>query len=315
MTARDDRHAQFADRGRQRIAITGASGLIGAELVRFLREGGHEVLRLVRRAPQAQDEVRWDPANAAIDAERLEGVDAIVNLAGEPVAERWTTAHKREIRDSRVNGTGLIATMIATMKRPPRVLVNGSAIGWYGDRGEEILDETSAPGKGFLPDTARQWEAATEPAAARAGVRVVLSRTGVVLSPRGGAVAKLLPPFRLGAGGRIGDGQMWMSTVALDDAVGALQWMLFTDSLSGPVNLTGPEPIRNGDFSHALGHALHRPSLTVIPEFALKLMFGEMAQETLLTSQRVIPRRLQESGFRFRFPDVEAALRHELARG
>ena len=315
MTAGDDRHAQFADRGRQRIAITGASGLIGAELVRFLRDGGHEVLRLVRRAPQGADEIRWDPANAGIDAGRLEGLDAIVNLAGEPVAERWTAAHKREIRDSRVNGTALIATTIATLKRPPRVLVNGSAIGWYGDRGEEILDETSGPGEGFLPDTARQWEAATGPAVGRGGVRVVLARTGVVLSPRGGAVAKLLPPFRLGAGGRIGDGRMWMSTIALDDTIGALHWLLFTESLEGPVNVTGPEPIRNGDFAHALGHALHRPAITMVPEFALKLMFGEMAEETLLASQRVLPRRLQESGFRFRFPGVEAALRHELARG
>ena len=314
MTVRDERHEQFAARGRQRIAVTGASGLIGSALVDFLRAGGHEVLRLVRRPPRMDDEIHWDPAQRELDAARLEGLDAIVNLAGEPVAERWTAAHKREIRDSRVDGTALIATTIATLERPPRVLVNGSAVGYYGDRGDEILDETSAPGPGFLPDTARLWEAATEPAAAR-GTRVVLSRTGVVLSPRGGAVAKLLTPFRMGAGGRIGDGRQWMSTIALDDTVGALQWMIFTESLSGPVNLTGPEPIRNGDFAHALGHALHRPSITAVPEFALKLMFGEMAQETLLTSQRVIPRRLLDAGFRFRFPDVEEALRHELARG
>lgn len=313
MTVRDERHEQFAARGRQRVAITGASGLIGTALTDFLRAGGHEVLRFVRRPPRADDEIRWDPAERELDASRLEGLDAIVNLAGEPVAERWTAAHKREIRDSRVNGTALIATTIATLQRPPRVLVNGSAVGYYGDRGEELLDETSAPGTGFLPDTARLWEAATEPAAAR-GTRVVLARTGVVLSPRGGAVAKLLPPFRMGAGGRIGDGRQWMSTIGLDDAVGALHFLLFTDTLGGPVNLTGPEPIRNGDFAHALGHALHRPAVTVIPEFALKLMFGQMAEETLLTSQRVIPRRLQEAGFRFRFPDVEQALRHELAR-
>jgi uncharacterized protein (TIGR01777 family) len=310
----DARHQAFASHGRQRIAISGASGLIGAELVRFLRAGGHEVLRLVRRAPASNDEIRWDPRTPTIDSARLEGIDAVVNLAGEPVAERWTAAHKRDIRDSRVDGTALIANTIATLQRAPRVLVNASAIGFYGDRGDEALDERSGPGRGFLPDVARQWEAATEPARGR-GTRVALARLGVVVSPRGGALGKLLPFFRVGAGGRIGNGRQWMSTIALDDVVGAIHHLLFTDAIAGPVNVTGPEPVTNGDFAHTLGRVLHRPSIATVPEFALRLAYGEMAEETLLASQRVYPRVLEESGFRFRHRTVEEQFRFELGRG
>ena len=310
----DARHQAFASRGRQRIAITGASGLIGSELTRFLRAGGHDVLRLVRRTPAAPDEVRWDPRTTTIDAPGLEGVDAVVNLAGEPVAERWTAAHKRGIRDSRVEGTALIANTIATLQRAPRVLVNASAVGFYGDRGDEALDERSGPGRGFLPDVARQWEAATEPAHGR-GTRVAIARFGVVISPRGGALARLLPFFRVGAGGKIGGGRNWMSTISLDDVVGAIHHLVFTDAIAGPANLTSPEPVTNADFAHTLGHVLHRPSIATVPEFALRLAYGEMAEETLLASQRVYPRVLEAHGFRFRHRTVEEQFRFELGRG
>ena len=312
-TALDERHQQFADRGTWRIVLAGASGLIGSALADFLRAGGHDVLRLVRRPPSLAQEIRWDPGEGELEAARLEGVDAIFNLSGEPVAERWTAEHKREIRDSRVNGTALIANTIATLERPPKVLVNASAIGFYGDRGDETLDERSGPGVGFLAEVAQQWEAATEPARGR-GVRVAIARFGVVISPRGGALQKLLTPFRLGAGGKIGHGRRWMSTIALDDTVGALQHVMHTEAVAGPVNVTGPAPVTNADFAHTLGHVLHRPSLTTVPEFALRLLFGQMAEETLLTSQRVLPRVLESTGFNFRQPTVEQQIRTELAR-
>ena len=310
----DERHARFADRGRLRVAITGATGLVGSALADFLRAAGHEVLRVTRRRSAVAGEIHWDPEEDQLEASRLEGIDALVNLAGEPVSERWTSEHKRAIRDSRVNGTALLANALATLEKPPRVFVNASAVGYYGDRGDELLDETSAPGVGFLAEVAQQWEAATTPAVHR-GVRVVIARLGVVLSPRGGALAKLLPVFRLGAGGRIGAGQRWMSTIALDDVVGAMHFALFTDALAGPANFTSPDPVRNADFAHLLAAALHRPSIATVPDLALRLMFGQMAEETLLASQRALPRALEAAGFQFRHPKVQEQMAFELARG
>jgi uncharacterized protein len=307
------RHARFADRGSLRIAVSGATGLIGQQLCAFLGTGGHTVHRLVRPnrgAPLATD-IAWDPDAGTIDAAALDGVDAVVHLAGEPVSERWTAEHKRKILQSRVAGTGLLARTLAALPRPPRAFISASAVGFYGDGGDRPLDESSPPGAGFLADVAAQWEAAAAPARDR-GIRVVHPRFGVVLSARGGALAKLLTPFRLGAGGKLGSGQQWMSWISLDDTVGALQFLLFTESLAGPVNLTAPAPVTNEEFSRTLAHVLGRPALATVPPFALRLMFGEMADAVLLAGQRAAPSALVAAGFEFRHPGLEAALRFEL---
>lgn len=293
-----------------RIAIAGASGLIGSELSRRLQGDGHTVLRLVRREPKGDGEVRWDPEGGSVDAAGLEGVDAVVNLAGENVGERWTAERKRRIRASRVDGTRALATALAGLARKPKVLVNASAVGIYGNRGEERVDEMSAPGGGFLAGVVRDWEAAAEPAA-RAGIRVVLPRLGVVLTPRGGALAKLLTPFRLGAGGPIGSGGQWMSWVALDDAVDVLYLSLVDDRLSGPVNAVAGA-VTNAEFVRTLARVLNRPALIPLPAFALKLAFGEMAEETILYSQRVEHRKLTQLGYSFEHPELEGALRAAL---
>jgi uncharacterized protein (TIGR01777 family) len=296
------------------IAITGATGFIGSVLVDELRAGGHTVRRLVRTERQRRPgDGLWHPASGRLDPHVLEGVDAVVHLAGEPIAQRWTRAAKQRIRESRVRGTDLLARTIASMARPPRALISGSAMGIYGDRGDEELDETSVVGRGFLAEVAAQWEAATEPAA-RAGVRVATMRTGLVLSPRGGALAKLLLPFRLGLGGRVGSGRQWVSWIALDDAVGGILHALGEETLSGPVNLAAPAPATNAELTETLARVLRRPAIVPVPAFAMRLAFGEMGDATLLASQRMRPRRLLESGFRFRYPTLESALRHELAR-
>jgi uncharacterized protein (TIGR01777 family) len=308
-------HARFAGRPPFRIAITGASGLIGRALSAFLTTGGHSVHRVVRRAPR-QGEIGWDPAAGRLDAGALEGCDAVIHLAGENVAGgRWTRSRRRRIRESRRRGTGLIAQTIAKLERPPRVLVSATAIGIYGTRGNEALSEGSAlapPGR-FLADVCREWEAATEPAR-RAGVRVALPRFGVVLSPGGGALGKMLPFFRAGAGGPAGSGRQWMSWISLDDTIGAIHHALFTDTLSGPFNAVGPAPVTNGEFAKTLGRVLGRPALLPVPAVALRLIFGKMAQETILASARVLPDRLLASGYEFRHPTLEAALRFELGR-
>lgn len=281
---------------RMRVAVTGASGLIGTALCRSLEARGDTVVRLSR----------------AYNATALDGADAVVHLAGASISERWSDAHKRVILDSRVQGTTRIAQAIAQLDRKPRVLVSSSAVGWYGDRGDEILDETSGPGRGFLADVCRAWEASAD-AARAAGIRVVHPRTGVVLSPLGGMLGKLLPMFRLGAGGRIGSGAQWTSWVALTDVVAAFEFMIATETLSGPVNLVGPTPVTNAGFTRALGDVLHRPTIATVPPFALRLAFGaEMTAELFLAGQRAVPRALERSGFGFRFPALESALRFEL---
>ncbi|MEP6730575.1 MAG: TIGR01777 family oxidoreductase [bacterium] len=291
------------------VAITGATGMVGSALVARLLERGHKVRRLVRSGRNSQPgDMPWDPDGTQLDARVLAGCDAIVHLAGAPIAQRWTSAHKREIRESRVRGTSLIANAVAAMAVKPMVVLSGSAIGYYGDRGDEQLDEQSDSGTDFLARVSREWEGATAPIS-NAGVRVVLLRTGIVLSPRGGALGKMLLPFQLGLGGRMGSGRQWMSWISLEDHVRAMEHTLFTAALHGPVNLVGPEPVTNATFAATLGRVLSRPAVLPVPQIALRLAFGEMAESTILASQRVSPRALLASDFRFCHATLEAALR------
>jgi uncharacterized protein len=272
------------------------------------------VRRLVRSGGSSEGSVAWDPDAGTIDAAGLDGVDAVVHLAGEGIASgRWTDERKRRIRESRVKGTRLVAETLAAMPRKPRVLVCASAVGFYGARGDEGLDESSAPGTGFLSDVCREWEAAADPARA-AGIRVAHLRFGVVLSPKGGALAKMLPPFRMGVGGRLGSGAQWMSWISLDDAIGAVLHALSNDAIAGPVNAVAPNPVTNASFTKTLGGVLGRPTIFPMPASAARLAFGEMADHLLLTGQKVLPRRLLETGYRFRHPGLEEALRHLLGR-
>ncbi len=294
-----------------RFAVTGSSGLIGSALVRSLAADGHQVVRLVRRAPAASDEARWDPRAGEVSPGALDGCDAVVHLAGAGIGDRrWTAAYKREIRDSRVRGTATLATALAALPRPPRVLVSGSAIGYYGDTGERRIDEDAGPGTGFLADVCRAWEAAAEPAE-RAGIRTVLARTGLVVARGGGAWGRLFPLFRAGLGGRLGDGRQYWSFIALSDHVAALRHLVDTRGLSGPVNLTAPEPVTNREVTGAMSRVLRRPAFAHVPAPVLSLALGEFAQD-VLSSQRVVPRRLLESGFAFAHPGVEAAIRAAL---
>jgi uncharacterized protein len=294
------------------IAITGATGLIGSALVDRLRAQGHIVRRIVRSAPSPGD-VLWDPSHDLLAAGALTGVDAVVNLAGEPIAHRWTAERKRALRESRVRGTAMLARAVTALPVKPRVFLSGSAVGYYGDRGDELLDETAAPGEGFLPQLTIDWEAATAPIA-DAGVRVVLLRTGIVLSPAGGALEKLLPIFKLGGGGPLGSGMQWMSWITLDDHVRAMQHALFSEGMRGAANLTAPAPVRNAEFAATLGRVLGRPAVLPVPAFALELLYGEMARATLLAGQRVMPAALASAGFQFEKPTLEGALRRVLNR-
>ncbi len=297
-----------------RIALSGSSGLIGSALARSLRDDGHEVLRLVRRPSDEPGSVRWDPEAGTIDAGALEGIDGLVHLAGEGIADkRWNDPQKRRILESRTKGTGLIARTLAGLARKPAVLVSASAIGVYGDRGDEVLTETSPPGQGFLADVVVAWEAATAPAA-EAGIRVATARTGIVLSADGGALAKQLLPFKLGLGGRLGSGKQWWSWISIADEVGAIRWLLEHD-VAGPVNLTAPGPVTNAEFAKALGRALHRPTLLPTPSLAPRLLLGrELADELLYVSQRVVPAVLTDRGFSFQHPDIGNALQAVLSR-
>jgi uncharacterized protein (TIGR01777 family) len=298
-----------------RIAVTGSTGLIGSALVPLLRSRGHDVSRVVRGTPAVgTHDLAWDPARGKLDTDALEGVDAVVHLSGEPVDHRWTTGHKAKIRQSRVDSTRFLAETMTALRRPPRVFVSASAIGIYGSRGAEWLDESSSAGNDFLARTAQDWEAAADPAR-KAGIRVVHPRFGIILSPDGGALAKLLGPFRLGAGGKIGTGTQWLSWIARDDATAALQFLIDDPGILGPVNIVAPNPETNEQFARTLGHVLGRPAVATVPAVALRLMFGaEMAESTVLASQRVRPKALDEHGFRFRFPHLEPALRHELGK-
>jgi len=294
--------------GARTVVVSGASGFLGSALVAALEADGARVLRLVRRPSTASNEIAWDPDGGQIDAARLEGADAVVHLAGETIAgARWTAERKQRIRDSRVRGTGLLARTLAGLRTRPQVLVSGSAMGIYGDRGDDELTENDSPGRGFLAEVVVAWEAAADPARA-AGIRVVHPRLGMVLHPDGGALEKMLPPFRLGLGGQLGNGRQWMSWISRDDAVGVIRAAIDTGSLAGPVNAGSPQPVRNAEFTSLLGAALHRPTLMAVPAFVLPLMFGELAKEGLLASQRMIPARLQAIGYRFNDPDLAPTL-------
>jgi uncharacterized protein (TIGR01777 family) len=291
------------------VAISGATGMIGGALVARLRARGHTVRRLVRSLRDAQSgDVQWNPMADTLDEHVLAGCDAIVHLAGAPIAQRWTSDHKRDIRESRVRGTSLIANCVAAMAVKPKVVLSGSAVGYYGDRGDESLDEQSTSGTDFLSRVVREWEGAAAPIA-NAGVRLVLLRTGIVLSSRGGALARMLPPFKLGLGGPIGNGRQWMSWISLDDHLRAMEHALFSDALHGPANLLSPNPVTSAEFAATLGKVLSRPAVIPVPRFALELMFGEMADATILASQRAMPRVLLESRFVFEHAALEDALR------
>ena len=295
------------------VLISGSSGLIGSALASFLAAGGHSVGRLVRRAgPSGGAEVFWDPQAGLLDPARLEGFDGVVHLAGDSIAEgRWTEQKKRRLLDSRVKGTRLLSEALSRTQRPPRVMVCASAIGYYGNRGAELLREDSPPGSLFLSRLCREWEEAAEPAR-RKGIRVVHLRFGVVLSALGGALAKMLFPFRMGLGGRIGSGEQYMSWIAIDDVLGVALHALTTESLRGPANAVTPSPVTNSEFTRTLGRVLGRPTVFPMPAFAAHLAFGEMADELLLASARVDPAKLRDSGYRFQYPDLEPALRHLL---
>lgn len=296
------------------VAITGSSGLIGSHLRRALESEGHRVLRVVRRASErpSTDEALWDIEAGTIDAAAFEGIDAVIHLAGEGIGERrWTPEQKQRIRESRTQGTALLATTLAGLQRPPARLLSGSAIGYYGDTGDRPTDETGHAGTGFLPDVVDAWESAAAPAT-DAGIATTFLRTGVVLSPKGGALARQLPFFKFGLGGRSGNGRQYLSWIDIDDHLAATIWLLSAD-LDGPVNLTAPNPVTNAEFSSALGRALKRPT-TIIPMFGPRLLFGrELADTLLLESQRIVPARLTEAGFEFRYPKLDASFAHLLS--
>lgn len=306
--------ARWRDEPRLRVALTGASGLVGRELIPLLRTQGHEVVQFVRREPYGAEEVHWDPARGLIDREALARCDAVVHLSGENVGEgRWTAARRERLRASRLDSTGLLARTLAELPGGPRVWISASATGVYGDTGDRIAAEDSSAGAGFLAELTRDWEAATRPAA-DAGVRVVNLRVGVVLTPRGGALAKMLPAFRAGVGGRLGGGEQWMSWISPDDLGAAMVHALHDPALRGPVNACAPEPVRQREFAATLGRVLHRPAVFPVPAFALRALFGQMAEEAVLGSVRAVPRALEASGFAFRHRRLEDALRHVLGK-
>jgi len=296
-----------------KILIGGSHGLVGTALIKSLEAEGHEIFRLVRHAPTSKTEVEWSPDRYSIALARIEGFDAVVNLAGESIAEgRWTDEKKRRIRESRVKGTKLLGDALANLTVPPKTFVCASAIGYYGNRGDELLTETSAPGNDFLAKVCADWEEATALATEK-GIRVMNARFGVILDTNGGALKKMLPPFRMGVGGRIGSGKQWMSWIALDDVIGGIKFALANESVKGPVNFVSPNPVTNAEFTKTLGKVLSRPTIFPIPAFAIKLMFGEMGEALLLGGQRVAPARLAGGGFEFSYPQLEAALGHMLA--
>jgi uncharacterized protein (TIGR01777 family) len=289
-----------------KIAVTGTHGLIGRHLVSRLRADGHEVVALIR-GPAGPGQVTWDPGRGILDASGLLGVEAVVNLAGVSIFGRWTEARRRAIRDSRVRATSLLVGTLIELRPPPSVLLNASAVGWYGDRGDEMLDESSGPGTGFLAELCRDWEQATA-AAAAADIRTVLLRSGIVLAPDGGALKAQLPLFKLGLGGHLGRGTQWTSWISLEDEVGAIVHLLATDH-RGPVNLTAPTPLTNQELARAIGGAVRRPAALAVPRLGLDIVFGRrMTAEMLMASQRAVPGVLRDRGYTFAHPTVEAAL-------
>ena len=293
------------------VAITGSSGLIGTALMRRLRDVGHNPVPVTRSGDTG---IHWDPARHEIDAPSLEGIGAVVHLAGEGIAEgRWTSQQKRLIGDSRVEGTTLLAKTLAGLTRPPSVLLSGSAIGYYGDRGDEHLDETSPPGSGFLADVCVRWEGSAAPAA-EAGIRVAYLRTGIVLTAEGGVLKRLLPLYRMGVGGKLGSGGQYMSWIGIDDEVGIICWLL-DHEVAGPVNLTAPNPVRNSEFNKVMGRVLRRPSFLPVPKFAPRLLMGgQLADDLLFASACIAPRALQSSGYPFSHPMLDDALRATLGQ-
>lgn len=295
-----------------RVLVSGASGLIGAALLPLLKTAGFEVVRLVRRPASSPDEIQWDPARP-LSPDTLPGFDAVVHLAGESVSSRWSEEKKAAIRNSRVEGTKSLAQGLARTSHRPRLLITASAIGYYGDRGDEVLTEESSSGQGFLAEVCREWEVATRPAQ-DAGIRTAHMRTGVVLSSKGGALQKLLPPFRMGVGGRLGTGRQWMSWIHVQDLVAAVLHLMKQGPLDGPVNMVAPQPVTNAEFTRTLGTVLSRPTVFPVPAFVIQAIFGQMAREVLLSSQRVQPTKLTTSGFTFQYPGlrlaVESLLKH-----
>ncbi|MBV9210410.1 MAG: TIGR01777 family oxidoreductase [Acidobacteria bacterium] len=295
-----------------KVLVTGSTGLVGSALLPLLKGRGHEVVRAVRRPTEKPSEVYWNPEGGEIDAASLSGIEAAINLAGENIAERWDEEKKRRIRESRVKGTRILSEALAQLEPRPRVLVSASAIGIYGNRGAEVLTEESSYGDDFLAEVCREWEAACAPAR-ESGIRVVNPRIGIVLSKKGGALAKMLTPFQFGVGGKVGSGKQFMSWVALDDVAGIIVYALENEALSGAVNTVAPTPVTNYEFTKTLGRVISRPTIFPIPAFGLKLAFGaEMAEGTLLSSARVEPARLKQAGYEFQYPTLEAALRHLL---
>jgi hypothetical protein len=296
-----------------KILITGATGLIGSKLIRLLSGEGHSVTRLTRsRTETSLNTAYWDPGGGDIEGGKLEGHDAVVHLAGETIEGRWTAEKKRKIEESRIRGTKLLTETLAALDSKPRVMVSASGIGYYGDRGDEVLTEESGPGAGFLALLSVKWEGALG-TAADAGIRLVNMRLGIVLTPDGGALSKMLTPFKLGLGGRMGNGKQYWSWIAIDDVLSAIYHSLVSDDLRGPVNFTAPGPVTNGEFTEALANALGRPAFLHVPAFALRALLGEMADETMLSSTRAVPSRLLGSGFKFRYPDIKSALEHLLS--
>lgn len=295
-----------------KILVSGSHGLVGSALIASWQKDGHQVSSLVRRPPRSSDEIEWDAEGGISSLSALEGFDGVVHLAGESIAEgRWDDEKKRRIRDSRIKGTTILSEALAQLQTPPGVFVCASAIGYYGNRGDEMLTETSAPGNDFLAGVCVEWENATRAAKAK-GLRVVNARFGIILSTDGGALAKMLTPFRMGVGGRVGSGDQWMSWIALDDVVSGLRFVLDDESVSGPVNFVAPNPVTNSEFTKKLGSALSRPTIFPIPAFAVRLAFGEMADALLLSSARVKPAEFEKRSFKFAYPELAGALKHIL---
>jgi len=298
-----------------KLLLSGSHGLVGKALSKSLTKDGYEVINLVRRdRVYGKPEIEWHPNKGLLDASQIEGFDAVVHLAGESIASgRWTDEKKRRIRESRVQGTTLLSQALARLSRPPLRFICASAIGYYGSRGDEVLTEESRAGNDFLSEVCVEWERATQPASEK-GINTCMTRFGIILDKEGGALEKMLTPFRLGLGGKIGDGKQWMSWIALNDVVSALGFLLESSSMHGPVNIVAPNPVTNADFTKTLGKVLSRPTFLSVPAFAARLAFGEMADGLLLSSAKVEPRKLKDEGFKYRFPNLDAALT-EVLRG